>query len=365
MRAATRDELGAEREQVVEAPCRAPRCAAPRAPRGERRARGALQLLAPSAGTHAAIVPSACGAGSRPRTVPDHVQDVSKARLALVAAAVLFSSGGALIKGTELGAWQVACYRSLVAAVAFLLLVPAARRIPSRGEWLVGVAYATTLVLFVLANKQTTAASTIYLQSTAPLHILLFAPLVLGERATRRDLPFLVVMGIAFALLVLGTPPAQRTAPDPALGNALAIGSGFAWAFTVMGLRRLERAGGGRPGGGAGAVVAGNLIAAAATAPLALPVVGSLHPDWTTIAFLGVVQIALAYRGVTYGLARVPALEASLILLVEPVLAPLWAWLAHGETPGVLAIAGGALVAAATTWKGLIDARRPAGTAAA
>lgn len=286
------------------------------------------------------------------------MQDVSKARLALVAAAVLFSSGGALIKGTEFNAWQIACFRSLVAAAAFVVLVPAARRIPNRAEWLVGIAYAATLVLFVMANKLTTAASTIYLQSTAPLYILLLAPWLLAERATKRDIPFLLVMAVALGLLVVGTPSAQRTAPDPVLGNLLALGSGIGWAFTVMGLRRLERGGPGSGGGtGAGAVVAGNVIAGMATLYFALPAQGSFHPDWTTIAFLGVVQIALAYRCVTYGLGRLPALEASLILLVEPVLSPIWAWLAHGEQPGPLAIVGGILVAAASTAKAALDAR--------
>lgn len=286
------------------------------------------------------------------------MQDVSKARLALVAAAVLFSSGGALIKGTEFNAWQIACFRSLVAAAAFVVLVPAARRIPNRAEWLVGIAYAVTLVLFVLANKLTTAASTIYLQSTAPLYILLLAPWLLRERATKRDIPFLAVMAIALGLLVVGTPSAQRTAPDPVLGNLLALGSGIGWAFTVMGLRRLERGGPGSGGGtGAGAVVAGNVIAGFATLYFALPAHGSIHPDWTTIAFLGVVQIALAYRFVTYGLGRVTALEASLLLLVEPVLSPIWAWFAHGEEPGPLAIVGGILVAGATTVKAALDAR--------
>ncbi len=284
------------------------------------------------------------------------MQEVSKARFALVVAAVLFSSGGALIKGISLGPWQVACFRSLVAAIAFVAIVPSARRIPTRGEWLVGIAYAATLVLFVVANKLTTAASTIYLQSTAPLYILLFAPLLLGERASRRDAPFLAAMAVALGLLVVGTPAAQTTAPNPTLGNALALGSGVCWGFTVMGLRRLQRSSS-AGGTGGGAVVAGNVIAALATLPMALPLGASHAFDWGAIAFLGIVQIALAYRFVTFGLQRVAALEASLLLLVEPVLSPIWAWWVHGEEPGALALAGGGLVACATAAKALFDAR--------
>ena len=65
-----------------------------------------------------------------------------KARLLLVSAAVLFSTGGAAIKWTTLTAWQVAGMRSLIAAIALLIFLPDARRHWSRRNWLVGVVYA-------------------------------------------------------------------------------------------------------------------------------------------------------------------------------------------------------------------------------
>src|SRR5687768_11870206 len=93
-------------------------------------------------------------------------------RFQLLAAAALFSTGGAAIKATTLTGWQVASFRSAVAALTVLLLVPAARRIRDRRVLLVGAGYAATMVLFVLANKLTTSANSIFLQSTAPLYIL-------------------------------------------------------------------------------------------------------------------------------------------------------------------------------------------------
>ena len=56
-------------------------------------------------------------------------------------------------------------------------------------------------------------------------------------------------------------------------------------------------------------------------------------------------------------LTRVPAFEASLLLLLEPVLNPVWAWLAHGERPGGWSLAGGALILVATATKTWLDAR--------
>ncbi|HET7603618.1 MAG TPA: EamA family transporter, partial [Gemmatimonadales bacterium] len=103
------------------------------------------------------------------------------ARLQLVLAAALFSTGGAAIKAASLTGYQVASFRSGIAALTLFLLLPQARRGYTWRSMAVGVTYAATLLLFVLANKLTTSANTIYLQSTAPLYILLLAPLLLKE----------------------------------------------------------------------------------------------------------------------------------------------------------------------------------------
>ncbi len=73
------------------------------------------------------------------------------------------------------------------------------------------------------------------------------------------------------------------------------------------------------------------------------------------VIYLGVFQLGLAYVFLSRAITRVPALEASLFLLVEPVLSPVWAWLAHGETPGPLAAIGGVVILAATALKSWRD----------
>ncbi|MEM8996025.1 MAG: EamA family transporter, partial [Acidobacteriota bacterium] len=110
------------------------------------------------------------------------------ARLQLIGAAVLFSSGGAGIKACQMTAWQVASFRCGVAALVLLLVIPATRRPYRIRALLVGCAYATTLVSYVLSNKLTTAANAIFLQSASPLYLLVLAPLLLGESIRRRDL---------------------------------------------------------------------------------------------------------------------------------------------------------------------------------
>lgn len=277
------------------------------------------------------------------------------ARLKLVGAALLFSTGGAAIKATTLTGWQVASFRSGIAALAVLLLAPEARRGWSWRAVLVGVAYAATLVLFVTANKLTTSANTIFLQATAPLYMVVLSPWLLGERVRRNDLVVMGAVAVGLVLVLAGHDAPVVTAPNPGRGNLLAAGSGLTWALTVCGLRWV---GADKAGGSAvPAVVAGNLIAFGAALPFALPLIAPQPVDWIAVGYLGVFQIGVAYLLVSSALRRVTAIEASILLLVEPALNPFFAWLVHGEKPSAFAVAGGLIILGATTMRTWLDAR--------
>ena len=263
-------------------------------------------------------------------------------RFYLLAAALLFSTGGAAIKAASLNSWQVAGSRSLVAAAALLLLFPAARR---GWNWRVvpaGTAYASTMVLFVLANKLTTSANAIFLQSTAPLYLLLLGPWLLKERIRRSDFVFLLAVSLGMAMFFAGTEGALPTAPDPRMGNLVAAASGVAWALTIAGLRWVSRGQSGESS--MPTVVAGNLIAFLICLPFGLPVMNAGWNDLLVALYLGLFQIGLAYICLTRGLRHVPAFEASALLLVEPGLNPIWAWLVHAERPGAWALTGGSVI---------------------
>jgi drug/metabolite transporter (DMT)-like permease len=104
-------------------------------------------------------------------------------------------------------------------------------------------------------------------------------------------------------------------------------------------------------------VVSGNLTAFLVCLPLALPVGSHTAGGWAIIGYLGIFQIALAYVFVTSAIRHIPALEASVILLLEPVLNPVWAWLVQRETPGAWALLGGAIILGATTYKSWSESR--------
>lgn len=273
-------------------------------------------------------------------------------RWQLLAAALLFSTGGAAIKACGLTGWQVACFRSGAAAAFLFLLLPAARRRPTGGQWFVACAYAAMLILYVLANKLTTASNAIFLQSTAPLYVLVLSRVWLREPIRPRDLAFMVALAVGMTLFFVGTEPARDTATNPFLGNILGACAAVGWAFTVAGLRWLARGeaarGADAQGLAIGATVWGNAIVFVACLGFALPVGASTPTDWAWILYLGVCQIGLAYLFMTRSVRIVPALEASLLLLVEPVLNTVWAWLLHDEVPGSWARAGASIILLAT-----------------
>jgi len=265
------------------------------------------------------------------------------ARIVLVG--VLFATGGALIKVCEVPALQRAAMRALIAAITIFALVPATRRRPDRHILKLIPAYFGTTCAFVVANSLTTAASTIFLSATAPLWVLLLSPWMLGERAKPRDLVVLVGICIGMGLCFYAPDQVFATAPNPALGDLLALVSGIAFALLLIGMRRLAN-----DGREASAAVAawGSL----ATCPLALalmPIVGqSLEVgtanDWIATTLLGVFQVGLAYVVLASAVPHVPAVRVSLLLMIEPALNPVIAFAMHGEVPHTYTVLGGVLI---------------------
>ena len=270
-----------------------------------------------------------------------------RARLFVLAAALLFSTGGAAIKLSTLSSWQIAGFRSGLAAAVLWLALPAWRHL-DRAALAAGAAYASSMILYVTANTLTTAANAIFLQTTAPLYVLVLAPWLLGERNRRSDLWVAALMASGLLLLFSAAEAPIATAPDPRRGNIVAAVSGLAWAATLMGLRWLAQhpTGTGRDRGGA-AVIAGNVMAFLVCLPWALPV-ESVRPvfDVAVVSYLGVFQIGLAYFCLVRGVQGVRAVEVSLLLVLEPILNAAWAWLIHGEAPTPQAAAGCGLILA-------------------
>ncbi len=286
----------------------------------------------------------------------------SRAVLAVVAAALLFATGGAAIKSASLSAWQIGGFRSLIAFVVLWVALPAVRRRWQPAVFVVGVPYAATLLLFVHSNTLTLAVTTVLLQSSAPLYVALLAPWLLGESASKKSLVLLPVYGAGMVLLLSAGESATEVASAPDLGRWFAALAGVTFGLVIIGLRRLQSSAGGRRSSDEAAiqsVACGNLYAALVSLPF-------LADHWRPISaldlgvmvYLGAIQIGVAYIILVPALRVLSALDVSLLLLVELVASPIFAALFHDEIPGSRTFWGGGLIVIACAAQSLWAGRR-------
>jgi drug/metabolite transporter, DME family len=269
----------------------------------------------------------------------------------VVAAAILWSTGGLFIKWTSVSGLELSFGRSLLAAITVAIFT---RR---EGFGLNGVTavasvlYAALLLLFVLATKQTTAANAIFLQYTAPVYLLIFEPLFYKEKFRSLDLIVVIVCVAGMSLFFVG-----KLRPQDVSGNLLALASGFCFACYFLLLRHSKS----RAVNRASSVIYGNLLVVLIAAPAglkALPRMSS-HDIWSVI-YLGVVQIGLAYTLFTLAMAHgVRSLDAGIVGYIEPVLNPIWVYLILGERPTQWALLGGTIIITAVVCHTLFQARR-------
>lgn len=263
----------------------------------------------------------------------------------LLAAALCWSTGGLLIKLVDLDPIGLAGARSAIAGLMIWLFVRRVRFRFTRQLLFGTIAYAGTVILFVVATKTTTAANAILLQYTAPIWVALLSPWLLREKITRIDwLAVMLTLG-GMSIFFL-----EELSVQAQTGNIYGLISGVFFALCILSLR------GGRDGSAIEMVLFGNLL----TAIVALPFLAGetiQAGDILPLLLLGIGQLGLGYILFTKGIARVTAIEGALIPVLEPLLNPLWVVLFVGEQPSAHAIVGGIIVLGAVTGRGIYVAR--------
>jgi drug/metabolite transporter, DME family len=287
-------------------------------------------------------------------------------RLALLAAGVLWSLGGVIIKQLPPVPLAITFYRSLFATLALLLLVALRSRsrptapAASGGAWpnradlgVSALLFAGLLVTFVTATQWTTAANAIILQYTAPIYVIGLSTLLLREPPRPADLAALVLCMAGVAVIFFGghRMGAAPTHGRAAVGLALALLSGACFGLFTLWQRRLRHV---------DPLLLAGLNNAGATLGLALaiPWMGAVNSSTLLVLVgMGIVQIALPYALFAWALQRVPGPEASLLTLIEPVLNPVWVALFVGERPGPATLLGGGLILVALLLRSVIWSR--------
>ena len=268
----------------------------------------------------------------------------------VLAAALLWSTGGLFIKWTSISGLELSFYRAFFALFTVALVT---RR---EGFGLNGltaaaaIVYAVLVILFVVATKQTTAANAIFLQYTAPVYVLILEPIVYKEKFRARDLITVLVCIGGMALFFVG-----QLRPQDISGNVIALASGFFFALYFLLLRHPKA----REVNRASSVIYGNLLCVLICAPWGLAALSSIgRHDLLSVIYLGVIQLGVSYVLFTVGMARgVRSLDAGIVCYTEPVLNPVWVFLVLAERPSRFALMGGAIIITAVIIHMLLDAR--------
>jgi drug/metabolite transporter (DMT)-like permease len=269
--------------------------------------------------------------------------------LFVLAAALLWSTGGLFIKWTSLAGLELSFCRSFFAAITVAIFTRHEGFGINRVTAFASVLYAVLLILFVLATKETTAANAIFLQYTAPVYLLILEPLIYKEKFRSRDLITVLVCVGGMALFFVG-----QLRPQDVTGNLYALASGLCFALYFLSLRHPKA----REVNRASSVIYGNVLAVLITAPWGLAAIPDMNlHDTLSVIYLGVVQLGVAYTLFTVAMARgVRSLDAGIICYIEPVLNPVWVFLVIGEQPSRWALLGGAIIVTAVIVHMLLDA---------
>ena len=279
-------------------------------------------------------------------TMITHSKERYQAIVFLIITALLWSLGGLLIKWIPWNPMAIAGMRSAIAAVLMGLFKRKMNFTWSRTQIGGAFFYAATVILFVSANKMTTAANAILLQYTAPIYVALFAGWFLGEKTTKWDWLTIVTALGGILLFFLDDLSAGGW-----WGNMVAILSGVAFAGLALFLRKQK------DGSPLESLFLGNVL----TALIGLPFMFGSTPGamgWLGLFLLGVFQLGFSYILYARAIKHVTALEAILIPIIEPILNPIWVLLLLGETPGKWAVAGGAIVLVSVTFRSVLSITR-------
>jgi len=272
--------------------------------------------------------------------------------LQLVASGFFLSTAGIALRLVEQAdGWQILFYRSLALSVTILLILVFQKRSRFFDEFrglgwndcLLAVFLGTGFVAYVFALLYNTVANALFIFSCAPFVAGFLGWILLGERVATRTW-FAIGAAMAGLVVMVGS----ELAVSRYLGTLLALWIPIAYAASIIAVRRSKR---------------DNMLVALCLAGL---VAGGLSAFFVTdyaltprdliiSLYLGVFQVGVGFTLVVLGSRYVPAAQVGLLALVEPVLAPIWAWMGVGEVPGLATIVGGTIIFLAIATDGILN----------
>lgn len=271
--------------------------------------------------------------------------------LALIFAGVFLSFGGVIIRFMESSsAWQITGYRSITFSLAILLYIlikykkdtPHAFKKIGHSGILIALILGFSNTCFVWGMSTTTVSNAVFIMSTGPLFAAICSYFFLKRKIGKKT--FIAIAGSMFGITIMFSGGMESS---NYIGNIIILGVpiGFAFQLTILNYNSHIDF---MPATFLGGVFS-SLIGFIFMANLDI----SIH-DLLLCLFMGAFQVGIGFMLITIGSRYIPPHRAALFLLMEPVLAPIWAFLGVGEIPGQTEMLGGLIVLSFVSYK-IID----------
>ena len=271
--------------------------------------------------------------------------------LALIFAGVFLSFGGVIIRFVESSsAWQITGYRSITFSLAILLYIlikykkdtPHAFKKIGHSGILIALILGFSNTCFVWGMSTTTVSNAVFIMSTGPLFAAICSYFFLKRKIGKKT--FIAIAGSMFGITIMFSGGMESS---NYIGNIIILGVpiGFAFQLTILNYNSHIDF---MPATFLGGVFS-SLIGFIFMANLDI----STH-DLLLCLFMGAFQVGIGFMLITIGSRYIPPHRAALFLLMEPVLAPIWAFLGVGEIPGQTEMLGGLIVLSFVSYK-IID----------
>ena len=271
--------------------------------------------------------------------------------LALIFAGVFLSFGGVIIRFMESSsAWQITGYRSITFSLAILLYIlikykkdtPHAFKKIGHSGILIALILGFSNTCFVWGMSTTTVSNAVFIMSTGPLFAAICSYFFLKRKIGKKT--FIAIAGSMFGITIMFSGGMES---NNYIGNIIILGVpiGFAFQLTLLNYNSHIDF---MPATFLGGVFS-SLIGFIFMANLDI----STH-DLLLCLFMGAFQVGIGFMLITIGSRYIPPHRAALFLLMEPVLAPIWAFLGVGEIPGQTEMLGGIIVLSFVSYK-IID----------
>ena len=271
--------------------------------------------------------------------------------LCLLAAGFFLSFGGLLIKLVDgASTMQITSYRSITFSLVALIYIlitfkkqtpQAFIKIGPSGLLLVLILTLSN-IFFVFGMSNTSVANAVFIMSTGPLWAAVASYFYLKKIIGTKTI--IAILGSMIGIMIMFS---QGLDSSRGLGNIIILGVPICFAAQLTIINKKSNI---------------DFMPSTFLAGILIIVIGLFFIEEHTISsrdlfivlFMGAFQVGLGFLLITVGSRYIPPHRAALYVLLEPILAPIWAWIGIGEKPPIIELVGGLIVFSFVAWR-LVD----------